>query len=241
MLIFWNLAGVPLTYCHCSIYLANHDPSTYRWHRAALAFFYVSYLFAYWIWDAAGSQKNGFRQTEHGGRVPRNAFPQLPWRTLDSPRILKTADGHTLLVDGVCKSFPQRGLDPRRVLFFQCLVLNTLRRRMLTQDPFPLLKLDKYARKIHYTCDMYFALTWALVTGFGSPMPWFYPVFFAIMITHRAYRDIQRCEKKYGETWDEYKRQVPYLFIPVRLIWCFFAVVVFNTSPLWGLFGLVLG
>lgn len=174
MLIFWNLAGVPLTYCHCSIYLANHDPSTYRWHRAALAFFYVSYLFAYWIWDAAGSQKNGFRQTEHGGRVPRNAFPQLPWRTLDSPRILKTADGHTLLVDGVYK----------------------------------------YARKIHYTCDMYFALTWALVTGFGSPMPWFYPVFFAIMITHRAYRDIQRCEKKYGETWDEYKRQVPYLFIP---------------------------
>ena len=77
------------------------------------------------------------------------------------------------------------------------------------------MKLDKYARKIHYTCDMYFALTWALVTGFGSPMPWFYPVFFAIMITHRAYRDIQRCEKKYGDTWEEYKRQVPYLFIPV--------------------------
>lgn len=35
------------------------------------------------------------------------------------------------------------------------------------------------------------------------------------MITHRAYRDIQRCRAKYGEAWREYERQVPYLFIPV--------------------------
>jgi len=37
------------------------------------------------------------------------------------------------------------------------------------------------------------------------------------MIAHRALRDIQRCEAKYGEAWEEYKRQVPYLFIPVCL------------------------
>ncbi|KAL8850922.1 MAG: hypothetical protein Q9221_004122 [Calogaya cf. arnoldii] len=61
---------------------------------------------------------------------------------------------------------------------------------------------------------MYFALSWALITGFSSPLPWFYPVFFFIMISHRAYRDIQKCEAKYGEAWEEYKRQVPYLFIP---------------------------
>lgn len=35
------------------------------------------------------------------------------------------------------------------------------------------------------------------------------------MISHRALRDIQRCRIKYGETWTEYEKQVPYLFIPV--------------------------
>lgn len=35
------------------------------------------------------------------------------------------------------------------------------------------------------------------------------------MIVHRAYRDIQRCKVKYGESWTEYEKLVPYLFIPV--------------------------
>ena len=50
-----------------------------------------------------------------------------------------------------------------------------------------------------------------------SPFPWFYPVFFCLMITHRALRDIERCRLKYGESWTEYEKMVPYLFIPVCL------------------------
>lgn len=84
-----------------------------------------------------------------------------------------------------------------------------------------LILIDGYARKIHYTADMFFALSWALITGFNSPLPWFYPIFFAVMISHRAYRDIKKCEAKYGEAWQEYKRQVPYLFIPVSVQWEF--------------------
>ncbi|KAI9815751.1 MAG: C-24(28) sterol reductase [Pycnora praestabilis] len=176
MLIFWNLAGVPLSYCHCTIYLANHAPSVYRWNRVALTALYMSYLFVYWVWDTANSQKNKFRHQERGTAMDRKTFPQLPWQTVKNPKTIQTKTGDSLLADGWYG----------------------------------------YARKIHYACDMYFAFTWGLITGFSSPFPWFYPLFFAFMISHRALRDIQKCEAKYGEAWQDYTRQVPYLFIPVE-------------------------
>lgn len=175
MLIFWNLAGVPLSYCHCTIYLANHHPSVYRWNRAALTALYISYLFVYWVWDTTNSQKNRFRAEERGTLVLRKTFPQLPWQTVKNPRKITTKTGDSILVDGWYG----------------------------------------YARKIHYTCDLFFALSWGAITGFESPFPWFYPLFFACMIAHRAYRDIERCREKYGADWEEYTRRVPYLFIPV--------------------------
>jgi delta24(24(1))-sterol reductase len=178
MLIFWNLSGVPLSYCHCTIYLANHAPETYRWNRWALAALYVSYVFVYWIWDSANSQKNRFRSMERGTLVKRNTFPQVPWQTLYNPKTIETGLGDKILADG------WYGM----------------------------------ARKVHYTCDVYFATTWALITGFNSPFPWFYPVFFVTMIAHRAWRDIARCREKYGAAWTEYEKQVPYLFIPVSFL-----------------------
>ncbi|EGS17371.1 delta24(24-1) sterol reductase-like protein [Thermochaetoides thermophila DSM 1495] len=174
MLIFWNLSGVPLSYCHCTIYLANHHPSEYRWSPYFLVPLYISYLFVYWIWDSANSQKNRFRAIERGTLILRNTFPQVPWQTVHNPKVIETGLGEKILCDG------WYGL----------------------------------ARKIHYTCDVYFATTWGLITGFKSPFPWFYPVFFCVMIAHRAWRDITRCREKYGEAWKEYERRVPYLFIP---------------------------
>ncbi|RKF64598.1 Delta-sterol reductase [Erysiphe neolycopersici] len=176
MLIFWNIAGVPLSYCHCTIYLANHlsDITNYTYRTSLLTLLFISYLIVYWIWDTANSQKNLFRASETGIVTRRRAFPQLPWREIKNPRFIKTNNDDRILVDG----------------WF------------------------RYARKIHYTCDLYFALTWALITGFKSPFPWFYPVFFSLMIIHRAMRDSQRCRLKYKDCWAEYERTVPWLFIP---------------------------
>ena len=102
MLIFWNLAGVPLSYCHCTIYLANHAPSVYHWNRFALILLYATYLFVYWVWDTANSQKNRFRQEERGTPSERKAFPQLPWQTVKNPKKIDTDTGDSLLVDGWC-------------------------------------------------------------------------------------------------------------------------------------------
>ncbi|THX54500.1 sterol reductase/lamin B receptor [Aureobasidium pullulans] len=175
MLIFWNLAGVPLSYCHCTLYIANHDPSEYHWPTWALVLLFITYLFVYWIWDTANSQKNMFRAQERGVALNRKTFPQLPWKAVENPVFIKTRTGDSILCDGWYGK----------------------------------------ARKIHYTCDLFFALSWGAITGFHSPFPWFYPFFFSCMIVHRAIRDIQKCRAKYGDAWMEYEKRVPWLFIPV--------------------------
>ncbi|KAM3075670.1 C-24(28) sterol reductase [Clarireedia jacksonii] len=143
MLTFWNMAGVPMSYCHCTLYLANHDPSTYAWNKYALIALVIAYLFVY-------------------------------WQVIHNPKAIDTATGDRILAYG------WYGL----------------------------------ARKVHYTCDAFFATSWGLITGFNSPFPWFYSVFFLVMIAHRARRDIKKCREKYGDAWKQYEKQVPYLFIP---------------------------
>jgi len=58
------------------------------------------------------------------------------------------------------------------------------------------------------------ALSWGLCCGVRHFLPYFYFVFFASMVTHRALRDQEKCAKKYGADWEEYCRQVPYVLVP---------------------------
>lgn len=70
------------------------------------------------------------------------------------------------------------------------------------------------ARKINYTGDYLMGLTWCLVCGFQSIVPYFYAVYFLILLVHRSMRDDHSCQLKYGDDWLEYKKLVPYRFIP---------------------------
>eukprot|EP01065_Artemidia_motanka_P046410 TRINITY_DN7031_c0_g1_i2.p1 TRINITY_DN7031_c0_g1~~TRINITY_DN7031_c0_g1_i2.p1 ORF type:complete len:352 (+),score=87.46 TRINITY_DN7031_c0_g1_i2:440-1495(+) len=71
-----------------------------------------------------------------------------------------------------------------------------------------------YARKINYTMDILMAFLWGAVTHFTAFLPFFYCVFFTGFIIHRWVRDDARCARKYGEHWEEYRRTVPYVFLP---------------------------
>jgi len=101
MLIFWNMAGVPFTYGHSTLYLANHPPSEYRWPIYYNIAVYVLLLAAYYIWDTTNSQKNRFRQEMNGALIERRTFPQLPWQRVKNPQVLYTKAG-PLLADGWC-------------------------------------------------------------------------------------------------------------------------------------------
>jgi Delta24(24(1))-sterol reductase len=170
MLIFWNMAGVPYTYAHATLYLVNHPPSSYRWPVAYNITIYALLLASYYFWDTTNCQKNMFRQQMNGTTVARKTFPQLPYQAVKNPKYIKTKAGTPLLTDGWC----------------------TL---SLTSS----LIIDVYARKLHYTADIIMALCWAFVCGFSSPLPYWYPIWITIVVVHRAIRDVERCRGKYGD------------------------------------------
>lgn len=177
MLIFWNMAGVPFTYCYGAVYLMKYELTTGQTIQHSWAYtvgLYITLLFAYYVFDTGNSQKNRFRMEQNGSFVVRKAFPQLPWGHIKNPSYIKTEHGNLLLTSGWWG----------------------------------------VVRKPHYTADLLQSLSWGLMCGFGSFLPYFYVCFFTCVLTHRVSRDMERCAKKYGKDWDTYCERVPYIFIP---------------------------
>ncbi|KAI0035299.1 ERG4/ERG24 ergosterol biosynthesis protein [Vararia minispora EC-137] len=72
----------------------------------------------------------------------------------------------------------------------------------------------RYSRKPNYVADWIQSLTWGLVIGTASPIPYFYSVFFIVVLIHRCSRDFERCALKYGKDWERYCAIVKWKFIP---------------------------
>ncbi|KAK6330526.1 C-24(28) sterol reductase [Orbilia brochopaga] len=100
MLIFWNMAGVPFTYHHCTLWLAKHNPAEYSWSTGYQATLFITLICAYYVWDTCNSQKNNFRRQQAGTFVDFKRFPCLPWRYIENPTYIKCKNGGTLLTSG---------------------------------------------------------------------------------------------------------------------------------------------
>ena len=44
-------------------------------------------------------------------------------------------------------------------------------------------------------------------------VPYFYAIYFAILLVHCSIRDDRLCREKYGDDWDRHRLMVPYIFI----------------------------
>ncbi|EIW65735.1 hypothetical protein TREMEDRAFT_41207 [Tremella mesenterica DSM 1558] len=98
----------------------------------------------------------------------------------------------------------RKGKNPKNLTFLE------------TQRGTRLLTSGWWGRSRHpnYFGDWIMACAWCLPAGFGSPLPYFYVVFFAILLIHRQMRDDEACKKKYGSDWDKYCELVPYRIVP---------------------------
>jgi protein-S-isoprenylcysteine O-methyltransferase Ste14 len=70
------------------------------------------------------------------------------------------------------------------------------------------------ARHVNYLGDWLIALSFGLCAGFGSIVPYFYPIWFALLLFLRERRDDRWCAKKYGDDWERYKERVPWRIVP---------------------------
>ncbi|TCD64525.1 erg24, C-14 sterol reductase [Steccherinum ochraceum] len=71
-----------------------------------------------------------------------------------------------------------------------------------------------FSRHPNYVGDLLMALSWSMATGFNTPVTYFYPIYFAVLLIHRQLRDEEKCSKKYGADWEKYTKLVPWRMIP---------------------------
>nr|XP_033809817.1 delta(14)-sterol reductase TM7SF2 [Geotrypetes seraphini] len=71
-----------------------------------------------------------------------------------------------------------------------------------------------FVRHPNYLGDLIMALAWSLPCGVTHILPYFYVIYFTVLLIHREARDEHQCLKKYGLAWQEYCSRVPYRIFP---------------------------
>jgi delta14-sterol reductase len=70
------------------------------------------------------------------------------------------------------------------------------------------------SRHSNYLGDLMMGLAWCLTTGFSRVLPYFYIIYFVILLVHRERRDNDHCARKYGKDWETYTAKVPWRILP---------------------------
>jgi len=70
------------------------------------------------------------------------------------------------------------------------------------------------SRHSNYLGDWLMGVAWSLTCGFERLIPYFYPIYFAILLIHREWRDAKHCAAKYGADWERYTEKVRWRIIP---------------------------
>ncbi|KAK1623169.1 ergosterol biosynthesis ERG4/ERG24 family protein [Colletotrichum phormii] len=70
------------------------------------------------------------------------------------------------------------------------------------------------SRHANYTGDLLLSFSMCAAAGTSTVIVWFYAIFMTGLLLHRCLRDEERCLAKYGKSWEEYCRRVPWRLMP---------------------------
>ncbi|KAK2055101.1 ergosterol biosynthesis ERG4/ERG24 family protein [Colletotrichum caudatum] len=100
LLTFWNVAGVPFTYCHCALYLANQRslriPLESLCHGRTDSCIHL--LLGCGTAPTARRTRSVTRRGASWSSATR--FPKCPWQAIESPKVIETDAGDRIMVDG---------------------------------------------------------------------------------------------------------------------------------------------
>ena len=101
------------------------------------------------------------------------------------------------------------GSKPRRIVA-EYTSGNSIRKSLLLLDGW-----WRVSRHFHYMPEILASFFWSLpALNSGLVGPYFYVIYLTILLTDRAFRDDDRCKKKYGPYWEQYCSEVPYKIVP---------------------------
>lgn len=70
------------------------------------------------------------------------------------------------------------------------------------------------SRHANYVGDLLISFASCALAGTSKVLVWYYAIWMTLLLVHRCLRDEQRCSVKYGAAWTEYRRRVPWRFVP---------------------------
>lgn len=200
MLAFGDLVWLPFIYSLQTRYLAVYPVDL---GLTGVAGILAVQGLGYWIFRASNNQKNRFRTNPKDPRVAHL-------------KTIETAPGSKLLVSGWWGLARHINYLGDWIMGWSyCLPTGIAGYVVRQGSTFSTGNVPKPADgSVRGATTMGAHIVQGEARGWGMAITYFYIVYFAVLLIHRAMRDEEKCMRKYGKDWVEYKKKVPWRILP---------------------------